>query len=73
MPKEIGETHQISRNDRQNYFKSRCAEVIIQGYNYKKKSRSLSLQGPKGIRRWPINWCTSPMMIQKITPYVDKN
>ena len=23
-------------------------------------------QGPKGIRQWPINWCTSPMMIHNI-------
>ena len=29
------------------------------------------LQGSKGIRQWPINWCTSPIMIQKIIPYVD--
>ena len=29
-------------------------------------------QGSKGIRHWPINWCTtSPMMIHKITPSVD--
>ena len=30
-----------------------------------------SHQGSKGIRHWPINRCTSPMMIHKITPSVD--
>ena len=25
----------------------------------------------KGIRQWSINWCTSPMMISKITRYVE--
>ena len=24
----------------------------------------------KGIKQWPINWYTSPMMINKITPSV---
>ena len=24
-----------------------------------------------GIRQWPLNWCTSPMMKHKITPSVD--
>ena len=24
--------------------------------------------GAKGIRQWPINWCTSPIKIHKITP-----
>ena len=23
--------------------------------------------GSKGIRQWSVNWCTSPMMINKIT------
>ena len=23
------------------------------------------------MRQWPIDWCTSPMMIHKITPSVD--
>ena len=27
--------------------------------------------GSSGIRKLPINWCTSPMMIHKITPSVD--
>ena len=27
----------------------------------------------KGIRKWNINWCTSPMMIHKITPSLDYN
>ena len=27
-------------------------------------------QGSKGIRQWPINWCSSQMMINKITPSV---
>ena len=30
-----------------------------------------SIQGSKGIRQRPINLCTSPMMIQKITPSID--
>ena len=29
-------------------------------------------QVSKGIRQWQINWCTFPMMIHKITPFVDK-
>ena len=29
------------------------------------------LAGIKRDKQWPINWCTSPMMIHKITPYVD--
>ena len=28
-------------------------------------------QGSKGKRQWPMNLCTSPMMIHKITPSVD--
>ena len=32
------------------------------------------LQGSKGIRQWPINLCTTPMMIQNlITPSVYLN
>ena len=30
-------------------------------------------QGSKGIRQWLINWCTSPMMIHKITASVNWN
>ena len=30
-------------------------------------------QGSKGIRQWPMNWCTFPMMIHEITPSVDYN
>ena len=30
-------------------------------------------QGSKGIRQWPINGCTFPVMIHKITPSVDYN
>ena len=30
-------------------------------------------RGSKGIRRWPINWCTSPMVIHEITPSEDYN
>ncbi len=30
-------------------------------------------QGSKGIRQWPINWCTSPMIMHKIIPSVDYN
>ena len=30
-------------------------------------------QGTKGIRQWPINWCTTQMMIHKITPSVVYN
>ena len=29
--------------------------------------------GSKGIRQWPVNWCTSPMMIHKTIPSVDYN
>ena len=29
--------------------------------------------GSKGIIKRPINWCTSPMMIYKITPSIDYN
>ena len=28
-------------------------------------------QGSKGIRQWPINHCTFPMMILKIVPFMD--
>ena len=31
---------------------------------------SMTLQGDKGIRQWPINLCIFPMMIDKITPSV---
>ena len=31
------------------------------------------MQGSKGIRQWPMNWFTSPMMIHKITSSVDYN
>ena len=34
--------------------------------------RGFALQLP-GIRQWMINWFTSPMTINKITPPVDKN
>ncbi len=30
-------------------------------------------QGSKGKRQWLMNWCTSPMMIHKITPDVVYN
>ena len=30
-------------------------------------------QGSKGIREWPINWRTSPLMIHKITPFANYN
>ncbi len=30
-------------------------------------------QGSKEIRQWPMNWCISPMMINKITPTVHYN
>ena len=30
-------------------------------------------QGPKGIRQWPINKCTSPKMMHKSTPSEDNN
>ena len=30
-------------------------------------------QGSKGIRQWPVNCCTSPIMKNKITPSVDYN
>ena len=32
-----------------------------------------NIQGSKGIRQWPINWCTSPMIIHKITPSLECN
>ena len=28
-------------------------------------------KGSKGIRRWPIGWCTSSMIIHKISPSID--
>ena len=31
----------------------------------------LDSQGSKGIRQWPINCCTFPIMIHKITPSVE--
>ena len=31
----------------------------------------VSKQASKGIRQWPINLGTSPMMILKVTPFVD--
>ena len=36
-------------------------------FNFEIKKNS---QGSKGIRLWLTNWCTSPMLIHKITPYV---
>ena len=30
-----------------------------------KKNKWKNFQGSKGIRQWPINVCTSPMMIYK--------
>ena len=30
-------------------------------------------KGSKGIRQWPTRWCTSPMLVHKITPYLDYN
>ena len=33
--------------------------------------QNLTRQGSKGIRQWPINLCTSPMMILKGNPSVD--
>ena len=30
-------------------------------------------QGSKGIRQLPMNWYLTPMMIHKVTPYVDYN
>ena len=32
--------------------------------------RWVACQGSKGIIQWPINWCTSPMIINIITPSV---
>ena len=32
---------------------------------------TLRIQESKGLRQWPINICTSPMMMHKIAPYVD--
>ena len=37
----------------------------------KKMSGSKVIQGFKGIRQWPINLCTSPMMLHKINPSID--
>ena len=36
-------------------------------------ARQLLTQESKVIRQWPINWCTSPMMMHKITRSVDYN
>ena len=45
----------------------KCANIMLdlkdKGYN----------QGSKGIRQWPINWCTFPMMIHKTTLSIDYN
>ena len=35
--------------------------------------QSIKGQGSKGVRQWPINSYTSPMIIHKITPSVDYN
>ena len=35
--------------------------------------RGGKFQGSKEIRQWPINLCTLPMMIHKITLFVDWN
>ena len=35
--------------------------------------QTLYYQGSKGIRQWPINCCTSPIMIHTITPSLDYN
>ena len=43
-------------------------------FNLKLKSRTGEIeQGFKGIRQWPINRCTSPMMIHKFTSFVYYN
>ena len=36
----------------------------------RKKNASL---GSKGVKQWPIKWCTSSMMLHKITPSVNYN
>ena len=33
----------------------------------------IKLKGSKGKRQWPINRCTSPIIIHKITPAVNYN
>ena len=43
-------------------------EIITTVY-YEEGKKQVS----KGIIQWPINLCTSPMMIHKITPSVDYN
>ena len=44
--------------------------VCIQNYGFS-GAATPNMQGSKGIRQRPINWCTSPMVIHKITPSVD--
>ena len=35
--------------------------------------RTLTNQGSKGIRQLPVNWCTSPIMKENITPSIYYN
>ena len=50
--------------------------IVVSKFNmkmlYSHKCMRLN-QESKGIRQWPINLCTSPMMIHKITPSLDYN
>ena len=46
--------------------------MFVQSYVYFHSQNTDALQGYKGIRQWLLNWCTSPMMIHKITPFGDK-
>ena len=40
-------------------------------YTGQRVKSSIQSQGSKGIRQWPINRCTSPMMTLKIIPSVE--
>ena len=69
-----------SANFRKKYLN--CLEFVDQRVKIKSSATAMQLlffikliplYMQAGIRQWPINRCTSPMIIQKITPSVDYN
>ena len=48
-------------------------EKILEAISNALKEKQLFMLGSKGIRQWPMNLCTSPMMKYKITLSVDYN
>ena len=57
----------------ENRFTNPIAPQLLRNKDDNIHKTKENMQGSKGIRQWPINLCTSPMMIQKINPSVDYN